>query len=412
MKLPQHEFAEQGILGVLIRFGHLAKLSKLNREDFYSEQHKSIFDAIQALAKADKPVDCITVQNQLEMSRRLELAGGNEYLMDLHDSSVSSVGWEGWEDIVRKKSTLRAGIAIAQNLTEQSMSDEMDADDLIADLAKAVSDLSKRSTTVTVTSWADAFTKATEAKEENVSIPTGIGFLDRILDIRPGQLGIIAGRPGDGKSALASQMILQIAKADETLFDSLEMSPEEVAQRIIAQETGTPLFVVDSMSFHGRYSRGPVDDCANKFKISFCSASTVQELRSIAMVRKAHHGLKIIVVDYLQLLRVKRPSASRAQDVTEISRDLKLMAMELQVPVIALSQFSREAAKGPPELHHLRESGSIEQDADWVLFAYTEKTNEGEVKMISLAKNRRGSRVPAFAVGFNGPTVSFGEETL
>ena len=202
-------------------------------------------------------------------------------------------------------------------------------------------------------------------------------------------------------------MILQIAKADETLFDSLEMSPEEVAQRIIAQETGIPLFVVDSMSFHGRYSRGPVDDCAKKFKISFCSASTVQELRSIAMVRKAHHGLKIVVVDYLQLLRVKRPSASRAQDVTEISRDLKLMAMELQVPVIALSQFSREAAKGPPELHHLRESGSIEQDADWVLFAYAEKTNEGEVKMISLAKTRDPRRFFASEIIFTSPSFVF-----
>jgi replicative DNA helicase len=123
--------------------------------------------------------------------------------------------------------------------------------------------------------------------------------------------------------------------------------------------------------------------------------------------------LDLIVVDYLQLLRTKRPSSSRTQDVTEISRDLKLLAGELQVPVIALSQFSREAAKGPPELHHLRESGSIEQDADWVLFCYADKDVDGQnYRMISLAKNRRGARVPAFSVGFDGPCVRFSERTI
>lgn len=409
--LPRSESAEQSILGVFLRFGYMVKASRLDKADFYSERHRAIFEAMQACTTSGDAVTIVSVEERLRMEKTLGVAGGADYLMDLADSVVSHHGWEGFEKIVMQKATLRAGIAIARRLNEDAFSDDREVDEIVADMAAAVSDLTRRSSAVTSTTWQTAFNLVTTPRKDDPTIPTGLDFLDSILQIRGGQLGIIAGRPGDGKSALATQMLLQIAKGAEALVCSLEMRPEEVAQRIIAQETGIPLWSIDAMRFANAQDRSKVEACRDAFRMNFCATPTVSELRAVAMVRKAQGSLRMIVVDYLQLLRTKKPSTSRTQDVTEISRDLKLLAMELQVPVVALSQFSREAAKGPPELHHLRESGSIEQDADWVLFCYADKDAHG-TRMISLAKNRKGARVPPFAVWFHGETVSFGGQTL
>lgn len=409
--LPRSESAEQSILGVFLRFGYMVKASRLDKADFYSERHRAIFEAMQACTTSGDAVTIVSVEERLRMEKTLGVAGGADYLMDLADSVVSHHGWEGFEKIVMQKATLRAGIAIARRLNEDAFSDDREVDEIVADMAAAVSDLTRRSSAVTSTTWQTAFNLVTTPRKDDPTIPTGLDFLDSILQIRGGQLGIIAGRPGDGKSALATQMLLQIAKGAEALVCSLEMRPEEVAQRIIAQETGIPLWSIDAMRFANAQDRSKVEACRDAFRMNFCATPTVSELRAVAMVRKAQGSLRMIVVDYLQLLRTKKPSTSRTQDVTEISRDLKLLAMELQVPVVALSQFSREAAKGPPELHHLRESGSIEQDADWVLFCYADKDAHG-TRMISLAKNRKGVRVPPFAVWFHGETVSFGGQTL
>lgn len=409
--LPRSESAEQSILGVFLRFGYMVKASRLDKADFYSERHRAIFEAMQACTTAGDAVTIVSVEERLRLAKTLGVAGGADYLMDLADSVVSHHGWEGFEKIVLQKATLRAGIAIARRLNEDAFSDDREVDEIVADMAAAVSDLTRRSSAVTSTTWQTAFHLVTTPRKEDPTIPTGLEFLDSILQIRGGQLGIIAGRPGDGKSALATQMLIQIAKGAEALVCSLEMSPEEVAQRIIAQETGIPLWDIDAMRFANAQDRAKVEACRDAFRVNFCATPTVSELRAVAMVRKAQGALRMIVVDYLQLLRTKKPSTSRTQDVTDISRDLKLLAMELQVPVVALSQFSREAAKGPPELHHLRESGSIEQDADWVLFCYADKDAHG-TRMISLAKNRKGARVTPFAVGFRGETVSFGGQTL
>lgn len=410
--LPRSEQAEMAILGTFIRYGHLVKVSRLDKADFYSERHRAIFEAIQNVSSSGGNPDLVTIEEMLRRSKTLELSGGEVYLMDLADAVVSSTGWEGWEKIILQKATLRAGIMLARHLNETAFEDDKDADEIVAELATAVNELSKRSAIGKVVSWQSAFLTAMAPKDQTAGIPTGIEFLDNLVSIRPGQLGIIAGRPGDGKSALASQIILGIAQSGEALLCSLEMSPDEVAQRMISQMTGIPIDEIDRQHFTPE-QRDTVKACRDALALNFCSTPTVSELRAVSLVRKAQGRLRMLVIDYLQLLRVKRPSASRVQDVTEISRDLKLLAMELQIPVIALSQFSREAAKGPPELHHLRESGSIEQDADWIIFAFTDKTAEGgERKMIQLAKNRRGPRFGPFAVEFNGSTVTFGGQTL
>jgi replicative DNA helicase len=410
--LPRAEEAESQILGVLIRFGHLVKIVKLDKADFYSERNRTIFEAMQSLSADGTFLDITTLSERLRKSRTLEIAGGNVALMELADSAVSSAGWEEWQRIVVQKATLRRGIELARTLNERMFSDDQDPDEVVADLASAVSELQRRSSVGELTSWQSAFHQATGPRDLSPSVPTGIKFIDEILAVRPGQLGIIAGRPGDGKSALASQIVTSIAQTSETLLCTLEMTPEEVAQRMIAQMTTVPIYDIDARQFGGDWRR-KVLDCENALDLHFCTTSTVAELRALAMTRKAQGRLKLVVVDYLQLMRVKKPSSSRNEDVSAISRDLKLLAGELQVPVIALSQFSRDAAKGPPEVHHLRDSGAIEQDADWILFVYTEKGSpNGATKMIRLAKNRRGPICDPFAVDFIGRTVTFTGRTV
>jgi replicative DNA helicase len=409
--LPRATQAEVQILGTFLRFGELVKVTRLDRADFYSERHRTIFEAMQSLASENSFVDVATVAERLRRSRKLDIAGGVTTLMDLADSVVSPAGWEEWQKLVQQKATLRHGIELARRLNERMTADDQDPQEVIAELANAVSELSRRSAVGEMTSWQQAFRQATGPRDATPNVPTGIPFLDRILQVRPGQLGIIAGRPGDGKSALASQIVVSVAQQAETLLCTLEMAPEEVAQRMVAQLTGVELSELDRRSY-GRDGRDRVRAQENALDLQFCQTTTVADLRALALTRKAQGRLRLVVVDYLQLMRVRKPSASRNEDVASISRDLKLLAGELQVPIIALSQFSRDAAKGPPEVHHLRDSGAIEQDADWILFVYTERGQEGWTKMVRLAKNRRGQVTPPFAVEFHGPTVSFRRETL
>lgn len=409
--LPRSEQAEIQILGTLIRFGHLIKVAKLDRADFYSERHRTIYQAMQSLSLENVFVDITTLEERLRRDRMLDVAGGETALMELADAVVSSAGWEEWQKIVQQKATLRQGIELARRLNERMGADDQDPQEVIAELAAAVAELSRRSAVGELTTWQQAFHQATGPKDQTPNIPTGIPFIDGILQVRPGQLGIIAGRPGDGKSALASQIVVSVAQQAETLLCTLEMAPEEVAQRMIAQLTSVDLSELDARTY-GREARAKIRARENALDLHFCQTTTVADLRALALTRKAQGRLRLVVVDYLQLMRVKKPSSSRNEDVAAISRDLKLLAGELQVPIIALSQFSRDAAKGPPEVHHLRDSGAIEQDADWIMFVYTERLQEGWRKMVRLAKNRRGPVTAPFAVEFHGPTVTFKGETL
>lgn len=409
--LPRSEQAEGQLLGVFIRYGHLLRVSKLDKDDFYSERNRAVFEAMQGLSTEGSTVDIMTIAERMRRDSTLHLADGEAGLMEMADGIVSSAGWEAWEGIVLQKSMLRAGIQAARDLNARAFSDDQSPDEIVAALAAAATVLSRRLSSRAVTTWQQAYHGAVKRDRIGLRVMTGIDWLDEMLTVLPGQLGIIAGRPGDGKSAMATQMLVQIARNDETLLCTLEMSPEEVAQRMVSQMTGIPLWRLDEMDLTADETR-KVRECEAALDANFCAAGTVQELRAIALTRKAQGRLKMIVVDYLQLMKVNKPSGSRNEDVSSISRDLKLLAGELQVPVIALSQFSRDAAKGAPEVHHLRDSGAIEQDADWILFVYSDRSSGQESKMIRLAKQRRGPTFNPFAVEFIGQTVTFGGRTV
>lgn len=410
--MPRAEEAEEALIGAFMRSGQLVKCSKLAPEDFYSERNRAIFEAMQGLSRDDQAVNIHTIRERMLRDGSYGMTNGGTALMDIADACVSTSGWDSWEEIILEKAIKRAAIGAARRLSESAIDDANSSADIVSEYAKTMESLVKRGTSPVVmfsSAWEDAI--RSEGREQML---TGVGWLDEAVKIRPGQLGIIAGRPGEGKTALATQIATGLSISGEVIFVSLEMGADEVTQRIISQVCGIPLWTFDKpdpAAAMGKEKFAEARACQSAVNLSFCDGSTVQEIRAIALGRKAYGNLRAIVVDYLQLMTVRSSQGNRTQDVAEISRGLKLLARELQIPVIALSQFSREAAKGPPQLHHLRESGSIEQDADWILFVYTPQTQFGDGKdqerVIEVPKQRRGPRHGAFSVGWNGPTVSF-----
>jgi len=402
--LPRSEQAEMSILGICLKFLEISKSVSLEPADFYSERHRTIFEAIRKSLAAGMSSDLNAVTEQLRRDRMLEIAGGESYLMDLIDGVVSRQGWEGAQKIIADKAVLRRVIDHARELHEMAFEDAEDVSQVIARFALGLTDIVSRGTQPIATIQ-QAVEEVCNPKPSQKIIRTGIPWLDGLIAVRPGQLGIIAGRPGDGKSSLATQIAVRLAAGDrsEVLFDSLEMTPEEIAERVIAQSTDPAM----SLS---RITCGLMDDedkrearsAVASLDLNFCRARTVEELRSIASGRLAHGRIKLIVVDYIQLMKATGRTNSRNEEIQQISQGLKALAMDLNIPVIALSQFSREATKEKPQLHHLRDSGSIEQDANWVMFVYTHEKR----RYIEVAKNRSGP-VGSCEVIFDGAITKF-----
>lgn len=412
--MPRAEEAEEALIGAFMRSGSLVKSSSLSPEDFYSERNRSIFQAMQTLSRDGQAVNIHTIRERMLRDGTYGLTSGGAALMDIADACVSTTGWDSWEGIILEKSIKRSAITAARRLNDAATDEAQSSAEIVSEYAKSMETLIKRGTSPVVmfsSAWEEAL--RTEGKEQML---TRVAWLDEAIKIRPGQLGIIAGRPGEGKTALATQIATGLSLLGEVIFVSLEMGADEVTQRIISQVCGVPLWVFDKADPAAAMGREKFEEaraCQSAVNMSFCESSTVQEIRAVALGRKAYGNLKAIVVDYLQLMTVRSSQGNRTQDVAEISRGLKLLAREIQIPVIALSQFSREAAKGPPQLHHLRESGSIEQDADWILFVYTPQqqfTQDDTERMIEVPKQRRGARCAAFSVGWQGQTVSFLEK--
>lgn len=407
--LPRAEMAEFNVLGSFLKDGTLVSMSTLKVEDFYSERNKTIFYAIKRVHDSGDTPDIVNVAEILRRERLLELAGGEVNLMDLADGTVSTAGWDSSEKVIKEKALLREILRISRVMGERVMEDAEDPSGLLAELQAHVNGINnntKKPTTSFKNVIDDFINNPGRIYDETIT--TGLSFLDQRIRMLPQQLGIIAGRPGEGKTALATQVAAGVASYGPTLFCTLEMSPSELGLRIISQASGTPTFALEDPEH--RMTREQIERVAelkDAFDIEFCEDTTVEALRATAMSHKAKRkDLKLIVVDYLQLMTVPRPSGNRVQDVSEISRGLKLLAKELDVTVIALSQFAREAAKGPPQLHHLRESGSIEQDADWVLFVYKDD-EDFHARNLEVPKQRRGPRCEKFPVAWRGETVSF-----
>ena len=414
-RIPPNDLeAEQAVLGSMLvdKDAVFTVIEILKPEDFYRNEHAEIYSAILDLCEANKPVDLLTLKEQLRIRGKYDVANGFEYLASLTNPMYSISNVENYANIVWEKSILRKLIKAANTISKESYEATEDVIYITEKAEKEIFDIVQRkggtSYSLIKDVLVDTFNNLEElATRESgvIGIPSGFVDLDaKTLGFMPGQLIIVAARPAMGKSAFALNLLTNAAvKSNKAVaYFSLEMSKEELVGRILASEA-----MVDSQKIRS----GKLEDedwisltnasgslSETKIILDDTSGFSPIELRAKCRKLKMEYDIGLVVVDYLQLMNASKTNASRQADISEISRSLKVLAREIGVPIIALSQLSRAPEQRPdhrPMLSDLRESGSIEQDADMVMFLYrddyynpeTEKKNVAEV---ILAKNRAG----------------------
>ncbi len=388
---PQSIEAEMSILGGLMLNHDAFDLigDKIDAYDFYSPAHQKIFTAIKDLHSKGKPVDLVTVTDQLQIKNEFDSVGGFLYLTQLLEKTISSANIAAYTQIVREKALLRKLIATSTHIIETAYSNEQDvqtvldvAEGEILKVSEAQADGGLVDSMQIVKDSIKKIEELYQRKEEITGIPSGFSQMDRMTSgFHPGQLVIIAARPSMGKTAfsvnIATHAALRAKKA--VAYFSLEMSREDLMVRILASEAKVHM----SSLRNGRLqdsdwprliaAAGAISEA--KLYVDDTPGISPHEVRARARRLKAKGELDMIVIDYLQFMQLKQNRESRAVEVSEISRQLKSMAKELQVPVIALAQLNR-AVEGRtdrrPMLSDLRESGSIEQDADIIMMLFRE----------------------------------------
>jgi replicative DNA helicase len=413
-RLPPHNLeAEQSLLGSLLidRDAIIKVASSLKHDDFYSGANGTIFQAIVDLYNRREPTDFVTLTDELTRQERLDQVGGVAYLTSLLNIVPTAVHVEYYGKIVERTATLRRLIDAGATIVSIGYRDDVDTEEALDASERAIFDVSQRRSTRDFMSISDVLDKffdqidyMQQHRGEVVGVPTGFADLDQLTGgLQRSDLIIVAARPSVGKTAFALGMAYgaAIQHAKTVGIFSLEMAAEQLVQRLLATETG-----VDSH----RLRLGQIDDnewdrisrafgrlSEAKIFIDDSAGLNVMEVRSKARRLQAEHGLDLLIVDYLQLMYARR-SENRVQEISEISRGLKGLARELNIPVIALSQLSRAVesrADHRPLLSDLRESGSIEQDADIVMFIYRDEvydpnTEKKGIAEIIVSKHRNG----------------------
>jgi len=414
---PQNIEAEESVLGALmIDKDSIIKIADvLTPEDFYKPAHGKIYETVLRLYERREPVDILSVTAKLKEGGSLQDIGGSSYLSKLIDSVPTSSHIEYYAKIVREKRVLRNLIRASAEITEQAFGSSEDLENLLDEIEQKIFAISQRSITQNFVDIKDELQTAYERIEKlhlggDVLRGVGSGFrqLDNILSgFQKSDLIIIGARPSLGKTSLVLDIARHIAtKENKTVgIFSLEMSREQVIDRLISAEAQVPLWKLrtgklnDDVDFEliqsalDTLSRAPIfiDDTASP---------TILQMRSMARRLQSERGLGLLIVDYLQLIQPRTNSDNMVQQVTEISRCLKALARELSVPVLAVSQLSRNVEQREykvPKLSDLRESGSLEQDSDVVMFIYRkdrDKMNvdpaEQDLAEIHVAKHRNG----------------------
>ncbi len=412
---PQSIEAEASVLGsLLLDKEAIVKIADtLSPSDFYKEAHKIIYEAILELFEKREPIDLVTLSNKLESSGKLTEVGGASYLTALANSVPTAAHIIHYAQIVQHKATLRKLISAASEITNLAFDEEKDINFILDKSEQLLFSVSQRYLRENFIPIKAVLTESFERidklhKDKGVlrGIPTGFFELDNILaGLQPADLIILAGRPSMGKSALALNIAAHVACREHIpvgIF-SLEMSKEQLIDRLLCSEAGVDSWKMRTGNLSdddfpkigqamGLLSEAPifVDDSPN---------TTIMEMRAKARRLQAEQGLGLLVVDYLQLMESRYTAdVNRVQEISEISRSLKALARELNVPVLTLSQLSRAVEQRSPkipQLADLRESGSIEQDADVVMFIYREdyyepKTERRNIADIFIKKHRNG----------------------
>lgn len=428
---PHNVEAEEAVLGALLIDADaiLRISSRIEAKDFYLQRHAWIFEAIHNLYQRRQPVDLVTLTDELERNSHLADIGGPAFLTDLINATPTSIHAEFYANIVERTAILRRLIEGATQIAKLAYEDVENVDEVVDRAETIIFGISQRHDKRdlrpirhAIDDYYDRVEYLSQHQGEIVGIPTGLKDLDKLLGgMQRSDLLIMAGRPGMGKTSLALSIALQAARRwnKRIAMFSLEMSDEQLVQRLISAETS-----IDSQ----RLRLGQIRDdewpvlmqattllAETPFFIDDTPAISAIELRSKARRLDAEHGLDLVIVDYLQLMRGEsRRNENRQQEISFISRSLKELARELNVPVIALSQLSRAVESRHdkrPMLSDLRESGSIEQDADVVMFVYRDEvynpdTEYPNIAEIIVAKHRSGP-TGIFSVYFKKQLAQF-----
>lgn len=416
-KVPPHDDeAEQAVIGSMLtdKDAVISAIEVLKPEDFYREDNKTIYGAIMNLYAKAEPIDIITLKDELTSLGKLEPVGGLEYLATLPDKVPTTANVEKYIKIVEEKSILRSLIKTANELIEIGYDQNEEVEILMDNAEKKIFDLMQRKSQKGYSSirdiLVDSFTELEQLYNQKQHI-TGVasGFVDldnKTAGFHKSDLVLIAARPAMGKTAFALNIATYAAVSANTpvVVFSLEMSKEQCANRILCSQA-----MVDSE----KVAKGDISD-EDWSKLAIASGElsesagiyiddsagiNIAEIRAKCRKLKLEKNIGLVVIDYLQLIQGSGNTKSREQEIAEISRSLKILAKEIDVPVIALSQLSRAPEARPdhrPMLQDLRESGSIEQDADIVMFLYRDdyynpETEAKNIAEVIIAKHRAGS---------------------
>jgi replicative DNA helicase len=418
---PQNLEIEQSFLGgLLIDKDAIVKIADIVKpENFYKEKHKIIFEAILDLYEKREPIDLLSLTNRLQEKKQLEEIGGRSYLMDLVSSITSASNIISHANIINKKATLRRLIKAAGEIGKLGYEETEDTESTLDKAESILFSISQKhlrqkfiSIKDTLFETFDRIDELHKGKGKLRGIPTGFKNLDNILaGLQKSDLVILASRPSVGKTTLAMDIARHAALKSRIpvgIF-SLEMSKEQLVDRMLATEANIDLWKMRT----GRLTdKGEYDDFQriNEAMANLAEAPiyiddtamvNIMEIRTKARRLQAEHGLGLIVIDYLQLMEGRANTDNRVQIIAEITRALKGIARELNVPVLALSQLSRlveSRTPAIPRLSDLRESGSIEQDADVVMFIYRKAKDsnqscpdeERHIAEIHISKHRNG----------------------
>ena len=416
-KIPPHDIeAEQAILGSMLidKDAVINAIEVLKEEDFYREDNKTIYSAMLSLYARSEPIDIITVKSELTQIGKFETVGGLEYLASLPDKVPVVSNIENYIQIVEEKSILRKLIKASNEISQMGYEQTEETERIMDVAEKKIFDIMQNRNTKGYTPIKEVLINAIDELEKLYNhkggitgIATGFIDLDRITaGLHNSDLVLIAARPAMGKSAFALNIASHVAireKVPVAVFN-LEMSKEQLGSRILCSEA-----MVDSNKVRtGNIEEedwiklvsavGPLSEA--EIYIDDTPGISISEIRAKCRKMKLEKNIGLIIIDYLQLIQgTGKKNASREQEISEISRSLKILAKELDVPVIALSQLSRAAEQRTdhkPMLSDLRESGAIEQDADIVMFIYREDyynpdTERKNIAEIILAKHRAGA---------------------
>ncbi len=428
---PQSIDAEKAILGsIMLRPGAIHEIIDFIKPDsFYVSRHSEIFKSMLELSSKGQPIDLLSLSQKLEEKSFLDQVGGNVYLSELTNSVPASTNIRYYADIVNKKHILRKIIDAGDDISELGFREDIeDVLDVLDQAEKKMMGISSNSGGNTVHALRDSLPEAWERLEklhenkgELRGVPTGFRDLDQYLSgLQRSDLIILAARPSMGKTTLALDIARQAAlnnKTSVTIF-SLEMSTQQLVDRLLAAQSRVNAWSLRTGNLSSETEFAKIRDSLDSLSkapifVDDLAGNSIARMRSVCRRIKAEHGLGLIIVDYLQLMSTSKNYDSMVNQVTEISRSLKSLAKEFDVPVLALSQLSRavESRGGRPRLSDLRDSGSIEQDADIVMFIHREDKGKDESEKTNIAEilieKHRNGPVGKVDLYFDEKTTTF-----